>query len=584
MSITVKFPASPKNTTRAGTPMLSSSRSSLKRSHSYLLKKNFQCTSVVGPRCPRRHASTAIQSAEPSSSTELRSAPFKFEPDTAFQQSRHGTTLARCNTAIHDAFKRRDIRSCFEAAANMKKNGIAPDATTYNALLLATAYGTNSLDAFAVYEDMVSCGVEPNVATFNHLIFAVKDKTTTQVWFILDLMAQKGIRPNGETYQLIVQFFTAGKNVEIALQFLHEMKLAGFEPSLQTVRDIVIVVAEQGYSRLAVDLATEFEANSIRRLGPEPWLSCLVASAEDVWDEGVLRCWDIVVKRFNINPDEGLCLAVLTTAARHGLSDLATEVLGALKTAGVQWREYHVAPLVEALCRADRLKEAILSLNIMRSNNILPLPSTALPISEIISKDVDALDSVWPILDELQEEKATIDVIALNAIIEAAVALGDLQRAVGTYKSFSDYNVVPDRDTFRTLLDGSIVARHLPLGTIMLEGMKELDIAPDATTFRQMIELCLTQEVYDDAFLHLEEMKDAGFKPTQETYEAIVVTCASRGDYRYDIAMKEMQEQGYPIAKDFEVEVSQIYNRSLVAANGHSESEEFEQDDGGYRR
>ncbi len=42
-------------------------------------------------------------------------------------------------------------------------------------------------------------------------------------------MAQKGIRPNGETYQLIIQFFTAGKNVELALQFLHEMKLAGFE-------------------------------------------------------------------------------------------------------------------------------------------------------------------------------------------------------------------------------------------------------------------------------------------------------------------------------------------------------------------
>ncbi len=132
-------------------------------SHSFYLTKF--------PGCPRRHASTAIQPAESSSSTELRSAPSMFEPDTAFQQSRHGTTLARCNTAIHDAFKRRDIRSCFEAAANMKKNGIAPDATTYNSLLLATAYGTNSLDAFAVYEDMVSCGVEPNVATFNHLIF-----------------------------------------------------------------------------------------------------------------------------------------------------------------------------------------------------------------------------------------------------------------------------------------------------------------------------------------------------------------------------------------------------------------------------
>ncbi len=99
-----------------------------------------------------------------------------------------------------------------------------------------------------------------------------------------------------------------------------------------------------------------------------------------------------------------------------------------------------------------------------------------------------------------------------------------------------------------------------------------------------MIELCLTQEVYDDAFLHLEGIEGCRLQAHQETYEAIVVTCASRGDYRYDIAMKEMQEQGYPIAKDFEVEVSQIYNRSLVAANGHSESDEFEQDDGGYRR
>jgi len=238
---------------------------------------------------------------------------------------------------------------------------------------------------------------------------------------------------------------------------------------------------------------------------------------------------------------------VLHTAARHGLPDLATDALRVLKLLGATWQEHHFAPLIEAFCRANNLKDALVTLDIMRSNDIEPLTQTALPILNAISRDVDVVDTTWAVIDEMHKEKKRIDVSALNVIVQASVILGDLQRAVGTYKSYSDYGVKPNLDTFNFLLEGCISSSHRELGDLLLVEMKEEKIKPDRDTYKNMILLCLTQDTYEDAFFYLEEMKAGNQVPPLRVYEALVRKCASVGDSRCHIAIAEIEGCGYEV-------------------------------------
>lgn len=238
---------------------------------------------------------------------------------------------------------------------------------------------------------------------------------------------------------------------------------------------------------------------------------------------------------------------MLHTVARHGLPDLGTDVLRVLKLVGASWKEFHLASMIEALCKANRLKEAFETLHVMRSNHIHPVNETTHPIFNIIKKDVEAIDRTWAMLDELKEEGKGVDITAINVLIQASVFFGDVQRAVGTYKSIPEYGIQPNVDTFNLLLSACISVGHRSLGDHLLGEMKAASIKPDARTYERLIILCLTQPTYEDAFFYLEEMKGHKFLPTLGIYDAVVRKCVSVGDTRYKLALDEMKQCGYGV-------------------------------------
>lgn len=260
--------------------------------------------------------------------------------------------------------------------------------------------------------------------------------------------------------------------------------------------------------------------------------------------DGITQCWKIAVNELDIAPNEGVCMSVLNAAARLGVPDLATDVFRVLKLSGVAWKEYHFAALIEAFCRDNKLKQALITLYIMRSNGIPPLPGTLVIICDSI-KDIESLDSAIAIIDDIHITKVGLDIDALRTIIQASVLLRDLQRAVGVYKSYPDYGWRPDLALFNILLDGCIDAKHRQLGDELLADMKKLKIKANEETYERIIKLCLTQEVYEDAFFYLEEMKAAGFVPPRTVYVALVEKCHAENDTRKDIALAEMRECGY---------------------------------------
>lgn len=392
---------------------------------------------------------------------------------------------------------------------------------------------------------------------------------SSHMWDTLESMGRFEISPNESTYELIILRYAEAGHVELALQFLSELGERGLSPTLKSAQSIILAACKMGFPRLALDLADAFEQTSVRRLDSGVWVNCLIACAESLYvrqlhsfaeltlivyqEDGVLRAWQKVVHDLKITPDEGCCIQVLHTAGRHGLSALSLDVLRVLRRIGVTWREYHFAPVVEAFCKEGNMKEALGALELIRSHDIIPVAETAMPIFQAIRSSSDAVDEAWGHLEALHEEGKKIDVTALNVIIQASVALNDLQRAVGTYKACENLGVAPNVDTYNLLLSGCIAAEHRQLGDRLLAEMKLAQIKPDARTYERLIVLCLTQSTYEDAFFYLEEMKTEGHVPPVTVYEALIHKCVSVGDTRHQLAVEELVECGYEVPPDLKV-------------------------------
>jgi pentatricopeptide repeat protein len=268
---------------------------------------------------------------------------------------------------------------------------------------------------------------------------------------------------------------------------------------------------------------------------------------------GVTDAWQKAVVELGVIPVEGQCIEVLHTAARCGLPDLAMHALQVLFGLEVPLEEHHLAPVLEAFCERRMIEEAFSIVNLMRSSDVQFTQETALPLTNCICGHIDQVDEAWSILEKMHQEHKPVDVVSLNAIIHAAAILNDLQRAIGTYKAFANFDVQPTISTFNYLLSGCISASHRELGDKLLSELRELHLIPDTKTFERMIILCLTQTVYEDAFFYLEEMKGQGYLPPLSVYTALIRKCVVSGDVRWKIALDEMKECGFEVSPALQI-------------------------------
>ena len=120
-----------------------------------------------------RHRKGSLFTARRCASTDsqLRAQPWSFaENASAFQKVDTRTTVARFNMDMAVKADNAYFPACFALAAEMKKQGVAPNLTTYNILLRSLAHGGYASATMAVLEDMISVGVHPNENSFKHII------------------------------------------------------------------------------------------------------------------------------------------------------------------------------------------------------------------------------------------------------------------------------------------------------------------------------------------------------------------------------------------------------------------------------
>jgi pentatricopeptide repeat protein len=94
------------------------------------------------------------------------------------------------------------------------------------------------------------------------------------------MMEDAGINHTEGTYALLIQRYIDDENLEMAFKLLVEMEGRGLTPTLKTAEGMITLVAQRRMPRLALELAENFEASSVRRLDTHVWVSCLLSSSE----------------------------------------------------------------------------------------------------------------------------------------------------------------------------------------------------------------------------------------------------------------------------------------------------------------
>jgi hypothetical protein len=164
-------------------------------------------------------------------------------------------------------------------------------------------------------------------------------------------------------------------------------------------------------------------------------------------------------------------------------------------------------------------------------------------------------------LTQIHKDGNMIPQAAINVVIEADIALGQLQQAVTHYKEMQNIcQDGPNTSTFNVLFKGcSNNSGNKDLAMSLVSDMTSLNLKPDMLTYDRLILICIKhKEDYEDAFLYLDEMRTVfpfGQKfpgvnrgPRAGTWRMLIYTALEMGDSRAIALIEEMENCGHDIS------------------------------------
>lgn len=299
------------------------------------------------------------------------------------------------------------------------------------------------------------------------------------------------------------------------------------------------------------------------------WFYLLDKGSEARHHEATSLVWTSQVNRGYINPSSGICLNILTTAARAGDAAMATEVFSHLSKRGTAFQPIHYELLISTYLSADPpdLKRALSILTIMPLEKLEPSLAETRSLYAYLRHQPGLVKEAFTVLRELHEQDRKIPIAALNLLIECHVEQRNFPEAMRVYKLIHTFAPISQGaqksyaniETFNLLFKGCRLSNppEEQQASFLVSELLALRITPTALTYDRLILVFIEaakaafshaasldddspaekglskgKKLLDWAFRHFADMQPLGWVPRFGTMELLAVQLARIGDAR----------------------------------------------------
>lgn len=304
-------------------------------------------------------------------------------------------------------------------------------------------------------------------------------------------------------------------------------------------------------------------------IGRSVWYYLLDKGSEARHHDATSLVWTSQVNQGYINPSSGMCLNILTTAARAGDAAMATEVFSHLSKRGTAFQPIHYELLISTYLSASPpdLKRAMSILTIMPLEKLEPSLAETRSLYAHLRSQPGLMKEAFAQLRELHEQDRTIPIAALNLLIECHVEQRNFAEAMRIYKLIHTFAPISQGaqksyaniETFNLLFKGCRLADppEDQQASFLVSELLALRITPTALTYDRLILVFIEaakaafnhdpdtdapdvieqgrtkgKKLLDWAFRHFADMQPLGWIPRFGTMELLAVQLARVGDDR----------------------------------------------------
>lgn len=266
------------------------------------------------------------------------------------------------------------------------------------------------------------------------------------------------------------------------------------------------------------------------------WSHILDTASRSLHHRLTVFAYDARVETSYLNPSSGVCINILSTAARHGDVPLATSVLRKLSLrSGNPIQLHHYDALLETYIAANDLYTALTLLSTMTSAGHAPTEASTRPIFTYLRQSPQLPVTALKHLYELRDQGRQIPIQTINVLLETYVFHRNISSAIELYNSMHALSpdVNPDTATFNVLLRGCAHMAQKKTAMFLASEMVALKVAPDALSYDRLILVCLNSDTdLEDAWRYFDEMKSAGWWPRGGTSVSLARRACGLADTR----------------------------------------------------
>lgn len=345
---------------------------------------------------------------------------------------------------------------------------------------------------------------------------------------ILGIMRAKNVALSTRGWHDVATALIRERQLELAMHTVEEMDEKKIEVQLWLRRLLLYGLCDVEDFQAAVEVASTLPDIG-EEMSMDIWCYLLDISSKAYHHGMVAYIWSKMISKDSFNPATGVCINVLTTAARAGDPRLATSVFRVLtqRNETIQLTEYET--LIEALLKASSPESALRVLCALPRVDIDPEDGTTRSLVSFLRADNQYPPSAaWSFLGSLAAEAdgadaPSVPIAVVNAIMEAHVDVREPLGAQNVYDAHTDARLpTPNLRTFHILLRACVALGDVQEVERIFRMMSTFDVNADLFSYELAKQTALEARDYKAVDQYAAEIREIGGKVTMESREHVI--------------------------------------------------------------